>query len=197
MEFIQESTHPKELGELYRYLQERPGSLIDFKKIQRHIGTNLKVIHELFEELSEKNIGTLLTPFTHENFKAPQTNHAKFYFNDESYLLEKSAYRADQSGALFEQLFFVKIKKLVTNIWFMRTSDGIEVDFIIQTPQGDFYALELQKDQFIYAADLQGLHFFNNTFPEVKKLIVLHMGTRDNCEGSVLIMPHEKVFTLL
>lgn len=197
MEFIQNSSHPKELSELYHYLRERPASLVDFKKIQRHIGTNLKIIHDLFQELSEKNIGTLLLPFSHTNFKTPQTHHAKFYFNDESFLLDESVYRKDQSGALFEQMFYIKIRKLVKDIWFMRTMDGIEVDFIIKTNQDSFLALELQKDQFIYAADLQGLHFFNNAFPEVKKLIVLHMGTRDNSEGSVLIMPYEKVFTLI
>ncbi len=186
-----------ETNNLYIYLQERPGITIDVLKIQRHLGINNRILLNSFSELHLLNIGTLLYPFSHSQFLPTQTNHQKFYFFDESYLLENSNYRTDQSGALFEQLVFSKLYSLVNNIWFMRTKDGIEVDFIIRTKKNQYFAIELQKDQFIYASDLQGLHFFNKEFSLTEKLFVLHMGERENKEGAVLIMPHGKFISML
>lgn len=197
MIFSNESTHPKELLNLYCYLQERPGCIIDSQKLQRQLGFNHKLLEELFTELELGNIGIRLKTFHHSNFPQPQTRHSKFYFYGEKYLLPETNYRPDQSGAIFEQKVFIKIFKLVANIWFMRTSTGIEVDFIIQTNEGKYIALELQKDQFIYAADLQGLHFFHKEFPLVEKLAVLHMGERDNKEGAIWIMPYSKLLNFI
>lgn len=197
MQFIQNSLHPKPLAELFSYLQERPGSLIDEKKIQRFLGVNLKLVHELFIQLEKENVGTLISPFSHPDFSLSQTHHSKFYFNQKEFLLETSHYRPDQSGALFEQEVFIFLRNKVKKIWFMRTTDDIEVDFIIQTTKTDeFWALELQKDQFIYASDLQGLHFFHRSFPLVAQLMVLHMGTRDNKEGIISVVPYEKALAL-
>ena len=197
MQFVQNSKNPKALGDLYSYLQERPGSLIDFKKIQRFLGINFKLTSDLFLELEQNDIGSLVKAFKNDHFSIKQTPHGKFYFHDLKHLLDKSHYRQDQSGALFEQTFFIQLKNKISQIWFMRTLDDIEVDFIIETNSGELWALELQTDQFIYAADLQGLHFFHKNFPAANRFFVLHMGTRDNREGIVEIVPYQKLLDLL
>ena len=197
MQFVQNSKNPKALGDLYSYLQERPGSLIDFKKIQRLLGINFKLTTDLFFELEQNDIGSLVKAFEHDHFSIRQTPHGKFYFHDLKHLLDKSHYRQDQSGALFEQTFFIQLRNKISKVWFMRTLDDIEVDFIIQTSFGELWALELQTDQFIYAADLQGLHFFHKNFPAANRFFVLHMGTRDNREGIVEIVPFQKLLDLL
>lgn len=190
--FIDQSHNPKAFASLFAYLQNHPGIIIDSKKIQRLLGISSREVKKIYQELESFNVGAFIHSFSHKNFSITQTPHYKFYFADESYLLPKTSYRPDQAGNLFEQAVYLELRKKAKLLWFMRTLDGIEVDFIVQTPDDKFIALELQIDQYIYAADLQGLHFFQRSFNHDCELMVLHRGTRDNCEGNVKICPYQK-----
>jgi predicted AAA+ superfamily ATPase len=106
--------------------------------------------------------------------------------------------RQDQEGAAIEQYFYSEIYKN-SNIFIstFRTKNNLEVDFILTLPDKTLMAIELKKDQFIYAADLQGLHFFDKQLPVNKKLFVFHSGTRENDEGKIAIMPIDKGISII
>lgn len=179
------------LEELLDYLYKNPSSFIDPHKILRHRGFTTKKILSLFDVLEREKIGKRIYPFPLESHEIKLINYFKFYFFDSSFIAaNEQNYRPDQKGALLEQSFFSRICQLDLTINTFRTVESIEVDFIIQK-KGDpeLWAIEIKKDQFIYAADLAGLHFFDKAVLGKKNLIVAHAGTRDNFEGKIHITP--------
>ncbi len=179
------------LLELIDYLSKNPSIFIDPQKILRHRGLSSKKILSLFDFLEKEKIGKKIYPFQSSNMAVKLIPHFKFYFFDHSLFKDQSSlFRPDQKGALLEQDFFSRIYEDNLLINTFRTTDSIEVDFIIQKIDSDvLWAFEIKKDQFIYAADLAGLHYFDKNFSGEKSLIVAHCGSRNNFEGKIHVMP--------
>lgn len=179
---------------ILNYLAKNPSNLIDIKKLSRTYSLSITKLEKIFTSLEINNIGRRIYQFSklQESFILP--NLFKFYFYD--FELWKKVFdlqfRADQEGALIEQSFFNKINELDNfTIEFFRTNDGLEIDFIIYN-QNDLFCIELKKDQFIYASDLEALLIFDEKFKYNQKLLVLHNGIRDNSEGKIKIRPMDK-----
>jgi hypothetical protein len=187
-----ESIENKILEELIEYLILNPSIFIDIKKILRNYSLNQKKILDLFKHLEELKIGRCIYPFSHPELSIQLTNHFKFYFfdYDKYFNPDFNKWRQDQKGALLEQYFFSKIAdKNIDHIYLFRTKDHQEIDFIIHKNNLKYLCIEIKKDQFIYAGDLSGLHYFDKIFLKEKELFVLHSGTRNNSEGKIKIMP--------
>ncbi len=184
------------LVELIQYLIKNPSSFIDMNKLLRKKCLSQKKILHLFEILENKKIGKRVFSFTHKNFSIELLGHFKFYFFelDTFFKGHESFLRNDQGGAFLEQYFFSKIYSSTLEIFHFRTQDSeaIEVDFILKTHTNFFVGIEIKKDQFIYAGDLKGLHFFDQHFPQKKELFVLHSGIRDTKEGIIHVLPMNK-----
>ncbi len=181
------------LSGLMQFLIDHPGSLISHQKIHNLLHLNLQKQNLFFELLTKHQIGTCLNPLPVEYIDIEQTSCFKFYFNHTKHLKEKNLYRPDQLGALLEQDFFINIAKLNAEKYFFRSKDGIEVDFVLINQEKKYMDLiEIKKDQFIYSADLQGLHFLDKNCASPKELKLFHAGTRHNFEGKVEIMPMNK-----
>lgn len=198
--FNQFPTEDREiLIELVEYLLKNPSIFIDPHKLLRNRGLTTKKILTLFEILESEKLGTRIYPFEDFNHNLKLIPHFKFYFFNNDFFFEKNhEFRPDQKGALLEQEFFSRIYEDSFKIYTFRTTDSVEVDFIIQTSKNDpLWAIEIKKDQFIYAADLAGLHFFDKNIEAHKRLIVAHTGTRNNVEGKIQVMPINEVIQLM
>lgn len=182
------------LLELIDYLAKNPSIFIDPQKILRHRGLSSKKILSLFDFLEKEKIGKKIYPFQSFNMDIKLIPYFKFYFfDDELFKSQPTLFRPDQKGALLEQEFFSRIYEdnLIINTF--RTIDSIEVDFIVQKPNSKtLWAFEIKKDQFIYAADLAGLHYFDKHITGEKSLIVAHCGSRNNYEGKIHVMPTDE-----
>lgn len=179
------------LLELIHYLRMNPSAFIDLNKILRKQSLTQKKLTTLFDILEKEKIGKRVYNFSHPELTIEMIKHFKFYFFDYEYnfITNKPDLRTDQSGALLEQVFYSKICSLNYNVYFFRSQDQIEIDFILTKNNQDFIAVEIKKDQFIYAGDLQGLHYFDKIFSLKKELMVFHNGSRDTLEGKVKIKP--------
>ncbi len=181
------------LSGLIQFLVDHPGSLISQQKIHNLLHINQQKLNQFFKLIINHDIGSCLYPMPVSYCNIEQTSCFKFYFNHSHYLKDQEHYRADQQGALLEQDFFINITKLNAEKYFFRSKDGIEVDFVLINSAKKYMDLiEIKKDQFIYSADLQGLHFLDKNCPMSKDLKLFHAGTRHNFEGKVEIMPLDK-----
>lgn len=190
----------KLLTDLINYLIKNPSIFIDTKKILRYSNLSQQKINSLFAELEKRQIGQRIYSFAEAIPNIELINHFKFYFYDyEKYFINTIPdLRLDQKGALLEQYFFSEIAhQNHIQIYTFRTTDQIEIDFILKTKMNKYFAVEIKKDQFIYAGDLQGLHFFNKHFAQDLNLLVLHTGSRDNYEGVIQITPIQNGIKLI
>ena len=79
-------------------------------------------------------------------------------------------------GAAIETLVFQELQANISNlnlnydIYFWRTSDGTEVDFILYGESG-FLAIEVKRKRNIIKKDLSGLKAFNRDYPSAKKYV--------------------------
>ena len=74
-------------------------------------------------------------------------------------------------------------------IYYWRTRQGIEVDFILYGARG-FKAIEVKHSGRIRREDFKGLRQFRKEHPEAKLLFV-YSGVRRYHEGDIEIMPAE------
>ena len=190
------------LEQLLDYLILNPSTFFDSKKFSRTTAYPQNKIFKLINFLENQNIGQCIYPFKNPHLNLEIIPYFKFYFLDYAKVLNfsKLSLRRDQEGAKLEQEFIEKVIGLnlfkISTFRLTYENEDIEVDFILES-NTSFFAIEIKKDQFIYASDLFGLHFFDKHFPLEKDLFVLHHGQRDNKEGKINILPIEKGLNLL
>ena len=76
------------------------------------------------------------------------------------------------------------------NLYYWRTSNGVEVDFILYGPKG-LLAFEIKRSDRISKKNLKGLKLFANDYPEAK-LYMLYGGSRQEYVNNISILPVEK-----
>jgi predicted AAA+ superfamily ATPase len=124
--------------------------------------------------------------------------HPKFYFFD------AGVYRAlrpsgpldspeEIDGASLETLCFQEIRAINDyfnyqyDLYYWRTSNGAEVDFVLYGPKG-IIAFEVKRSKRITKKDLSGLKAFKSDFPEAT-LYLLYGGTKNLYEDGIKILP--------
>lgn len=159
------------LPTLLRVLSARAGGLINDSDIAREVGLNsvtgkfyrniLKMMFLTFDVLPwHRNIGKRLV-------KAP-----KGYVTDTSLLChmldldigEIYKNKPDLFGHIVENFVATELTKLLSfgntraQCLHFRTSDGKEVDFILERPDGRIFGIEIKKSESVSAGDFRGLH---------------------------------------
>ena len=81
------------------------------------------------------------------------------------------------------------------DLYYWRTSNGEEVDFILYGPKG-IIAFEVKRSGRLSKKDLTGLNIFHNDFPEAKRYL-LYGGSREEYEDGVTILPVSKTLKKL
>ena len=77
---------------------------------------------------------------------------------------------------------------------YYRTSSGLEVDLIAESPSRGVFAIEIKaKDVNIKPKDLRGLESFAEEVPKAR-LICCSLSPRRRKEGNVLILPWRELF---
>ncbi|MBM3610159.1 MAG: ATP-binding protein [Alphaproteobacteria bacterium] len=155
---------------MLRVLANRAGSLINDADIARDVGLNpvtsrnyktlLKMLFLTFEVSPwYRNIGKRLV-------KAP-----KGYIIDTLLLCHLLQYegkdleinRPEIFGHVLENFVATELLKLMTfqsdrmNLYYFRTSDGKEVDFVLEKPNGQLVGIEVKKRDQVDSSDFKGL----------------------------------------
>jgi len=118
--------------------------IINYSNIAKEIGVSSKLIKEYFNILEDTYLGFYLTPYTKSHRKR-LVLHPKFYLIDTgiAFAIKKMLGIELQEGTpifgnAFEHFIILETKKAISynneeiNMYFFRTSDGAEVDLILE-----------------------------------------------------------------
>ena len=181
------------------------GSLLNASAIAREVELPLRLVNNYFEILYDLLLAYQLPCFA-KKAKRRLVAHSKFYYFDIGvYRTLRPTGPLDApegiSGVSLESLFLQNLiainvyLQLRHQIFFWRTSNGVEVDFVLYGEKG-LYAFEIKRSKIINNRDFSGLHAFKKDYP-IAKLYMIYGG--DHCEyhGDVQVIPYkEALFSL-
>ncbi len=170
---------------------------INIAEISRDCALDRKTIENYFGILEDLLIGLRLPVFT-KRAKRRLIAHPKFFFFD------AGVYRAirpmgpldspeEADGACLETLCLQELRaindlyQLEYEIFYWRTTDGTEVDFILYGPNG-LLAFEVKRASKIERRDLTGLRSFKRDYP-MAKCHLLYGGSQQRSEGDITVIP--------
>lgn len=173
------------------------GSVLNISSVARDCAVERKVVESYFTILEDLMIAYQVPVFSKKS-KRRLVAHNKFYFFD------AGVYRTlrpmgpldapeEADGVALETLFLQELVVLnnVLNfgykIYYWRTSNGREVDFVLYGPKG-LLAFEVTKTGRINSAVLGGLKSFLSDYPMAKAYFV-YGGNRRMHEGKIEIVP--------
>ncbi|WP_423063319.1 ATP-binding protein [Candidiatus Paracoxiella cheracis] len=190
----------RNLGIFSRFLETASfsqGSLLNTSAIAREIGKDPKTVRNFFDLLEDLLLGHRLTIFT-KRAKRKLVTHPKFYFFD------VGVYRSlrpvgpldvpeEINGIAMESFFLQELKaindyfQLDYNLYFWRTQEGIEVDFIAYGEKG-LIAFEVKSKDYIDKKDLKNLKLFEKEYPNAK-LYLIYSGKLKKYVDNIEIIP--------
>ncbi len=137
-----------------RLCAARTSQETDYTDIQKDSGVSSVTVKEWIGILERADIIYQLKPYF-DNLNKRLIKRSKLYFLDTGLATRLQGWSellpllsSSQIGGLFETLVLAEIVKFIRNynkdweLFFARTKDGQEVDFIIKTAQGKIYAIE-------------------------------------------------------
>lgn len=168
----------RQLGDFARFLKIASlsqGQPIHISNIARETAIPRDRISGYFQIVEDLLIAVQIPPFT-RRAQRRLVMHSKFYFFD------AGLYRAlrpkgpldvseEIDGPVLETILLQNIRALNDSlhleyeIYFWRTSNGSEVDFVLYGPNG-LYAIEVKRSRSLTRKDLNGLKAFQEEYPE-------------------------------
>ena len=181
------------------------GSLVNNSEIAREVGIDRLMVNNYFTILEDLLLALRIPPFT-KRAKRRLMTHPKFYFFD------TGVYRAlrpmglldtpsEAEGAALETLFLQNLRAindyydLGYNIYFWRTSNQVEVDFILYGDKG-LHAFEIKRTHNINNKDLKGLKAFKADYPQAK-LYLVYSGKQREYHDDIVFLPIEEALKKL
>lgn len=174
----------RNIGDFSRFLEVisfSHGAILNIANIARECMVSRKLIEGYLSVLEDLLLGFCLPVFT-KRAKRATVMHPKFYYFDAGIFhslrfqgpLDKNS---EILGAALEGLVAQHLRAWNDYqgspyaLYYWRTRNGVEVDFIVYGPKG-FYAIEVKNGKQVYNQDLRGLQTFCNDYPEAKPLLV-------------------------
>jgi predicted AAA+ superfamily ATPase len=181
-EVMQESL-TRNAGAFARFLQIASfsqGSILNSSEIARETGIERKTVEDYFQITEDLLLAYRLPVFT-KRAKRKMIAHSKFYYFD------VGVYRTlrpmgpfdspeEAEGPALESLVFQELQAINSyfefnyEIYFWRTADKFEVDFILYGPKG-LIGIEIKRSKKIDSDDLKSLKAFQSDYPTAKLYI--------------------------
>ena len=162
-------------------LAARTGMLLDYSNVARDSGIQSSTVKDWISILQRAELVHCLKPYA-SNLNKRLTKSPKFYFLDTGLAVRLQGWQeqtplitSPQAGALFETLVFAEIIKFIRNygkdwqLYFYRTKEGEEIDFLIITHTGKIIALDAKMS----APDPSSVRLpssFKKLFPNVNQI---------------------------
>jgi len=176
------------------------GSTLNFSEIAREVGIDRKLVVNYFEILDDLLISIRLPVFT-KRAKRRLVAHTKFY------LFDSGIYRtvrpkgpldsvAEIDGGCLETLFLMHLRalndyyRLGYNLFYWRTTNNAEVDFVLYGERG-LFAFEIKRSHTVTRSDFSGLKAFTEDYP-VAKCYLLYGGEFEEYHNNIRVLPFEK-----
>jgi hypothetical protein len=158
------------LPSLLRALASRAGNVINDADLSRDVGLNA-VTGKFYRNLLKMMFLSIDVPPWYRNISKRLVKSAKGYLTDTLLLcfmldlnlehLVKN--RPDLFGHVLENYVAMELTKLLSftdtkaKLYHFRTSDGKEVDFVMEKPNGNLWAIEVKSSDSVSAKDFNGI----------------------------------------
>ena len=148
---------------LQRALAVQTGTLINASVLGSHIGLTAKTVQRYIQYL-EMSYQTLILPAWDRNQLRRLIKAPKIHYLDHGILQAVLQKRGGMTGFEFESLVIAELYKQAKNLlspvrfYHFRTTDGREVDLLIETPEG-YLAFEIKMSDRVTRQDAR--HLFN------------------------------------
>jgi len=173
------------------------GSVLNISSVARECHVERKVVESYFSILEDLMIGYRIPPFS-KKAKRRLAAHPKFYFFDAGVYrtlrpMGPLDAREEVDGIALETLFLQELIAqnsafhLGYKIFYWRTSNGREVDFVLYGTKG-LLAIEIKRSSRITSAMLGGLKSFLADYP-VAKAYFVYTGNRRMYDDKIAIVP--------
>ena len=199
-EEVQQEGITRNLAAFSRFLEVASFSqaqLLNISTVARESAVHRKVAERYFSILEDLLVATRLPVFV-KKAKRRMVAHAKFFFFD------VGVYRTlrphgpldtpeDIEGVALETLVFQEIRAMNHyrqfgyQMYFWRTANGQEVDFVLYGPAG-IVAIEVKRSARVTDSMLKGLRAFLSEYPTAHAYF-LTGGDRDGWEGNIRVLP--------
>jgi len=187
-EVLQESL-TRNIGHFSRFLEVASfsqGSVCNTSEIAREAHIQRATTENYFSILEDLLIGLFLPVFT-RRAKRKLIRHRKFYYFDIGVFrairpIGPLDSDAEVDGPAMETLVLQELRALNDylecdyRLYFWRTKNGLEVDFILYGPLG-LIAIEIKRSSYIHKKELRGLKEFKKDYPQAN--CYLFYGGRD------------------
>jgi predicted AAA+ superfamily ATPase len=176
------------------------GQPLNMSEISREASCSRKLVENYFEVLEDMLLSLRLNVFT-KKAKRALTAHPKFYFFDTGVfriLRPKGPFDKPEEidGVALETLFLQHVRaindyfELGFEIFYWRTAQGQEVDFVLYGPKGIF-AFEIKRTRSLSSKDIKALSAFQEDYPEAK-IYILFGGMRKEYYGNITVIPFQE-----
>lgn len=162
----------------------RTASLVDQSGISRDTGISQPTVHRYINLLEASNLYVRLRPFTQIKSKSI-TKSPKGYFIDPGLAAQLAGYRDPSAidekfmGNLFESMILLNFLCLSEmygmNVYFWRTRDGKEIDFILEYGRA-ILPVEVKMSDKVQYADIQNLLDFISVNRQAVGGLVIYSG---------------------
>jgi predicted AAA+ superfamily ATPase len=158
------------LPSLLRALASRAGNVINDADLSRDVGLNA-VTGKFYRNILKMMFLSVDVPPWYRNISKRLVKSAKGYLTDTLLLcfmldlnlehLVKN--RPDLFGHILENYVAMELTKLLSfsdskaKLYHFRTSDGKEVDFVLEKPNGNLWAVEVKSSDTVSAKDFSGI----------------------------------------
>lgn len=181
------------------------GQVLNISEVAREAAVERKVVSNYFSILEDLLIGYFL-PVFNKKAKRRLIFHPKFYFFDAGvYKTIRPIGPLDSvseiEGIALETLFFQELKAindyydLGYSLYYWRTANGIEVDFVLYGEKG-LHAFEIKRTDKIRSLTTRALKIFQKDYPQAKCYLI-YQGEGEMSEGKIRILPVEKALKSL
>jgi predicted AAA+ superfamily ATPase len=202
-EEVQQEALVRQLDQFARFLEVAAfsqGQVLSILSVASDLGVSRNTAESYFLILEDLLLAYRI-PVFQKRSKRKTTSHPKFFYFDVGvYRTLRKLGPLDSENEIdgigLESLVFQEILALIDNhgiqlkIYFHRTKDKSEIDFILYGEDG-FFAIEVKRSHRIQAKDLSSLKLFQKEYPEVKSF-VFYMGTDQRVtEDKIHILPVE------
>ncbi|MBX6378910.1 MAG: ATP-binding protein, partial [Clostridia bacterium] len=202
---VRDLANPENLAAFDRLLVVtalRTGQLLNYSELCRDLGIPLSTVRRYFALLEQTYQVWRLQPYF-ANPARRLVKTPKLYHTDTGLACSLAALddwemveRQGRQGPLFETWIASELRKALslcrrrTQLWFWRTHDGLEVDFVLERG-ADVVGLEVKWGSEVRSEDLRGLRVFRDSLGSRFRLgIVLHTGsTLAALDARILAVP--------
>jgi predicted AAA+ superfamily ATPase len=149
----------------FRKLQKlsalRSSQLLNYSELARDATLGVDTVRRYLEYLTLSYQVVLLQPF-YRNLTSSVVKTPKLYWLDIGLLRTLTGFWGDLSGPVYETMVVSEIIKWIRTVqkqaelWFYRTRSGLELDLLLQMPQG-FIGMEIKSRTSVVASDITAM----------------------------------------